>query len=122
MKKCSQCKIRNRLKGRYICRECYNLYHSAYNRSNPIKTYGAHLKTTYGITIEQYERLKKEQNNLCAICKKEAKLYVDHKHNKKQIRGLLCNACNLMLGWARDNITTLEQAYLYLNRSKARCP
>src|SRR3990167_10869346 len=28
-----------------------------------------HLKKTYGITLEQYERMLVEQNGVCAVCK-----------------------------------------------------
>ena len=64
-----------------------------------------------------------EQNGLCAICKKEADLQVDHEHGINEaktgritgkIRGLLCRHCNTMLGHARDNISTLRAAIDYL--------
>ena len=66
------------------------------------------LKSKYGITLEQYNSMCKEQNNLCAICSKaetrkirnkKPKLSVDHDHKTGKVRGLLCSKCNSQVGW-----------------------
>lgn len=79
------------------------------------------LKKQYGISIEQYEEILVNQNNLCSICKEEdvskyKTLNVDHCHKTGQIRGLLCQGCNLGLGHFKDNIKILEQAIKYLEQ------
>lgn len=62
----------------------------------------------FGITLEQYNILLKEQDNKCAICLKPAaslnkRLAVDHDHKTGEIRGLLCNFCNhRLIGKHRD--------------------
>ena len=64
------------------------------------------LKRKYGITQEDYERILKEQNNGCAICKcpqnlktgKVISFCIDHNHITGEIRGLLCDPCNIALG------------------------
>jgi hypothetical protein len=88
----------------------------------------------YGLLPGQYDRLLVKQNSVCAICKlpetcttiakSVSPLSVDHSHNTGVIRGLLCNNCNLMLGYAKDNIQTLKQAILYLegNNEKNKSP
>lgn len=84
------------------------------------------FRFSYGITIAEYESMFSKQNGLCAICEKsETKLHgrtkepmslsVDHCHNSKKVRGLLCSQCNLMLGLANDNITKLRKAIVYLS-------
>jgi len=78
------------------------------------------LKIKYGITQEDYNNLLLKQNSVCAICKtkevggKAYYLHVDHCHKTDKIRGLLCYKCNMMLGYAKDNVKTLEEAVKYL--------
>ena len=72
----------------------------------------------YGISVELYERLILEQNNLCKICKKPNSngrdLSIDHCHITGKVRGLLCNNCNVALGLLKENILVLEEAIRYL--------
>jgi hypothetical protein len=85
------------------------------------------LKRSYGITIQDYATMFKEQNGVCKICgedgesckKGDAKiaLVVDHCHNSKKVKGLLCVNCNLMLGYAKDSTKRLESAKDYLERA-----
>ena len=79
------------------------------------------LKRNYGITTEDYERMLEEQGGRCAICKTDQPggrlnkyFNVDHCHSTGKVRGLLCMACNTMLGQADDDITTLSNAITYL--------
>jgi hypothetical protein len=76
----------------------------------------------YGITIDQYDALLKLQNNCCKICSTHEsefnkRLAVDHCHTTGKVRGLLCMACNILLGKAKDNINTLNNAIDYLNNN-----
>lgn len=70
------------------------------------------------ITLEQYDKLHKAQNGVCAICggvnKDGSRLAVDHNHNANEIRGLLCRNCNLGLGLFRDSIIQFQSAINYL--------
>lgn len=83
---------------------------------------GYDLKGAYGITIDQYEALAESQNHLCAICgastqserNRRLHLDVDHDHDSKIVRGLLCNACNLGIGKFNDDPVMLEKAARYL--------
>lgn len=78
------------------------------------------------LTYKEYEKIKEEQNNCCKICRiNEAelnfKLCVDHDHGNGQIRGLLCNPCNKLLGNAKENIDILESAMDYLQKVPEKC-
>ena len=80
------------------------------------------LRTKYNMTIEQYDSVLKEQNNCCKICSTHEsefnkRLAVDHCHTTGKIRGLLCMACNILLGKAKDNINILNNAINYLNNN-----
>jgi hypothetical protein len=43
-------------------------------------------------------------------------LSVDHDHVTGAVRGLLCSNCNLVLGYACDDVTVLQKAIGYLRR------
>lgn len=79
------------------------------------------LKSTYGITPDDYDRMFKIQNGRCAICgstrgnKRTGYLFVDHNHQTGEIRALLCGLCNTGLGNFRDNPDLLRAALRYLN-------
>jgi len=67
----------------------------------------AHLKRTYGITLEEYDTMLKDQEYVCAICGTDklggiGRFHVDHNHITGKIRGLLCTRCNTKLGIIED--------------------
>lgn len=43
-------------------------------------------------------------------------LQVDHNHETKQVRDLLCHSCNTGLGKFKDSVELLEAATQYLKR------
>ena len=63
-------------------------------------------KKLYGITIEDYNRMLKNQDGKCGICGSDSSFKgevnqnfsVDHCHETGRVRGLLCVACNHLLG------------------------
>lgn len=82
------------------------------------------LKTKYKLSKEAFFLLLLKQANRCAICKVEFDLnikpltpHVDHDHRLDQVRGLLCQSCNTMLGMAKDSVDTLNNAVVYLNQT-----
>ena len=79
----------------------------------------------YGLTEETFTELLNSQGGCCAICgqpdprmKNSSRLYVDHCHETGLVRGLLCRACNTMLGSAKDMATVLRAGADYLEREK----
>lgn len=85
------------------------------------------LKHRYGIVASEFDELIKEQNFECACCGKDytndnkKEFVVDHKHldegercKKKDIRGIICRNCNLMLGHSKDNPENLSLGSIYL--------
>ena len=84
----------------------------------------ARLKA-YGVSPEQYSDMLVSQDGVCAICRRpeSAKyrekiraLAVDHNHESKQVRGLLCSLCNRMIGMAGENVQVLLNAVEYLRK------
>lgn len=147
MKTCSICQEskcetmfwidRRRGKPKSVCKSCSVIQAREWRRKNPDyqkRRYAAtkketrerHLIRKYGITLNDYNRLLKEQDGRCWICKAPEKeqfksvLHVDHDHENGEVRGLLCRGCNHMLGVVGDDTTILERAISYLSSRKSR--
>jgi hypothetical protein len=73
-----------------------------YYHKNKLSWRRYELKKRYGITLEDYDKLLKDQQGKCAICRRSPvrnRLHVDHDHRTLKVRGLLCTRCNGDLGW-----------------------
>jgi hypothetical protein len=77
-----------------------------------------YLKTTYGLSPDQYQNLYNDSDGKCYICKEEKDYYlhVDHNHKTGEVRGLLCNHCNRGIGMLKENIDILESAIEYIRK------
>ena len=92
----------------------------AHRLANPDSYRDSDYKRHYGISLEQYNQMFKEQNGNCAICGRnqsefKIRLAVDHDHKTGKIRALLCRNCNLIIGNAQENADTCYKAGDYLN-------
>jgi hypothetical protein len=109
----------------WICKSCKSKYDLKFKEKNPFINHASSIKK-YGINATEYENLYNAQNGCCKICKDSAplhsndrtRLYVDHCHNTKKVRGLLCKNCNSGLGQFRENVKTMQDAIKYLNDNK----
>jgi hypothetical protein len=82
------------------------------------------IKSVYGITLADYDKMLASQNGVCAICKQPetrknkytgvCRLHIDHDHETGKVRGLLCHSYNFALGAFDDDIRLLEEAVVYL--------
>lgn len=100
--------------------------------ADQVRHYG--LARNYGITLTEYAQMFANQGGVCAICGKpethkipgrkrsdgESRpirdLSVDHCHKTGAVRELLCNACNHVLGAAKDDPEILRKAADYIER------
>ena len=74
-----------------------------------------HLRRNYGLSLEEYEAMADAQGHRCAICGAlDDKLVVDHCHDSNEVRGLLCDRCNVGIGCMGDNVERLMRAADYL--------
>jgi hypothetical protein len=113
---CSKCKIDKDLE----------LYHADRRTGNRKRNVCIDCRQSQrkiiNLSTYEYAKLLVEQNNACAICGVSAtdmkrELSVDHNHETKKIRGLLCHHCNIGLGNFRDSTTLLSVAIEYLERT-----
>jgi hypothetical protein len=96
-----------------VCKDC-----RTDRRSRPYRR-DIHLKSLYGITQADYDRLLALQHGRCAICGADkpgtrGTWRVDHDHETGQVRGLLCDGCNLGIGYLRDDPDILMAAARYV--------
>jgi len=63
----------------------------------------AERRREYGMVPGQYAAMLKAQGGRCAICDRCRKLSVDHCHQTGAVRGLLCQPCNMVMGFADAN-------------------
>lgn len=75
---------------------------------------GASFKYRYGITIEERNGMIAERDSCCDICGTRTGLHVDHDHETRTVRGMLCIYCNHGLGNFKDNTELLNRAVKYL--------
>jgi hypothetical protein len=85
------------------------------------KQKGYRLWYRFGITLERYKEMEREQADSCAICgvhssALKTSLNVDHNHENGKVRGLLCAKCNQGLGLFKDNPVLFGRAIDYLKR------
>ncbi len=138
MKQCIKCKKIKPTEGFYPnrsvksglqswCKECHKLRTREW-RKLKFKKLGItqtdfNRQKRFGVTPSQYKAMIITQNNVCAICGleetaqqngKTRPLSVDHCHESKNVRGLLCGKCNTGLGSFRDNLDLLASAASYL--------
>jgi Recombination endonuclease VII len=112
------------------CKVCKLKYGKLY-RSRPetiLRRSGrVNLRSKYGISKEEYNLILFRQGGVCAICKKaesaidyktkKAKLLaVDHNHVTGQIRELLCQRCNWIVGYIERDRERAQKILKYLKK------
>lgn len=109
-RQCKSCLVEKARVHRNSNREQYRRY--------SLKWY---LNATYGMSLEEYDKMLAEQNEACKICKSRFDLkdqsrrpHVDHCHTTGKVRGILCFTCNTAIGKFHDDVVLLREAISYL--------
>ncbi len=127
---CSNCEQPLDSSHRSYCRKCAAEYAQRWRNENPGKQVLANrkyqqnnpeafraskkkwrLKSIYGLSLEEFNAMLEAQAGGCAACsvplvefsKARDGLVVDHNHETGEVRGLLCNTCNMALGLLGDD-------------------
>lgn len=91
-------------------------------RYSPERNKDCALRTKYGISLKEYNRMFEEQKGKCAICGVELDngffTHLDHDHDTGRVRGLLCRNCNPGLGQFKHSAGLLQKAVEYLKGHK----
>lgn len=122
---------RNREQVKEAARDYHALHRDTQNRARRQRWHATPIEerrrrraaATFAITVEQYDEMLARQGGVCAICQAEETqtvrgtvrgLSVDHDHETGRVRGLLCNLCNGLIGFAGDDPAVLASAIDYL--------
>jgi len=138
IKKCSKCgeekelsefnKSKNgRFQKRADCKICQSKTAIARNKityDSKVK-WKRTIKDNFNLTVDDYNTMFENQKGCCLICKRhqtefKKRLAVDHCHDTKVIRGLLCSNCNTALGLFKDDIESLFAAIDYLKKGRSK--
>ncbi len=105
-----------------------NKWSADYRKQNKERLKDSERKRKFGLPLGAFDKTKDMQKGVCAVCglpesaKRNGKikeLAVDHNHNTKEIRGLLCHRCNIALGLLNVDmfgILPLQMAIKYLEK------
>ena len=86
-------------------------------RANPDKFKAKERERYYGLTEDAYQAMVAVQGGKCLLCDKIKKLVVDHCHSSGVVRGLLCQRCNIQVGWfEKTTPSERERLARYLTR------
>lgn len=113
------------------CKSCHKVYNKARYVYDAEATRQKHLQRAYKLTKEQYQELFDLQEGKCASCgnpetaidprtKVTANLSVDHCHTTNEVRGLLCQRCNIALGMLLDDPQRVRQLLTYIEDRSER--
>ena len=117
---------------RQPCKTCWPKQHAATNRvwrlANRDRCRDWALQRLGDFTLADYNKLKKIQGGVCAICggvgtSKRPNLVPDHNHLNGRLRGLLCTPCNVFLGRLEKAGPKLLMSFLdYIMRRENGAP
>jgi hypothetical protein len=94
--------------------------HRKWNNANKDRVQGYRRKYRYGVSPERMKAQLDAQSSQCLICFDDLTLstaHVDHDHTTGKVRGLLCKACNLGVGFFKDNAFLMGLAAEYVTQA-----
>lgn len=102
-------------------REASAAWFRNYRKERPEAVRASMLRQSYGMDLDDYERIYDAQGGVCKICgtpdpggRWNSSLCVDHDHATGFVRGLLCHDCNVGLGFFDDSPEKMMAALQYL--------
>ena len=91
-------------------------YAKAYRDANPGRWRHSRLRKNYGIGEIEYHRMLEQNGARCFICDRQPlqRFAIDHNHDTKDVRGLLCKQCNYAMGQFGNDPDRLRRAAEFL--------
>lgn len=95
-------------------------YNKIYYKNHQRQAKRNRIKQKYGLSHEDWVKMWLGQDGNCAICgepfAQQSDTFIDHNHKTGKVRGLLCNKCNLGMGYFNDNPELMIKVVNYLNK------
>ena len=91
-----------------MCKACSAASQEAYSLTRRCKN--------VGITVEHYHKLMEQQGGMCGTCQRRPATDLDHCHRTGKFRGLVCAACNRILGTVDDDASLLRLLADYVDQ------
>ncbi len=128
IKYCSRCKKRPMAypeSRNHWCKECVKEHNKVNYDAD--KRRDANLRQNRGISKAEYDLMFFRQGGLCAVCGnpemqidpytgKIKYLVVDHNHQTNEVRELLCQTCNKLLGFIEKDRERVKKLVKYLKK------
>jgi len=77
----------------------------------------------YGIDFETWARMFEAQGGACASCSDPLahgrSTHIDHDHDTGKVRGLLCQGCNIALGFLESSKAKIDALRRYIEKHTA---
>ena len=82
-----------------------------------VSSFRTMLWSRYGLTVHDFDKMLISQSGMCKFCgngfrKDSNEPHVDHDHETKKVRGLLCTRCNLTVVGLHSR-ETVEKLFMY---------
>ncbi len=114
----SRAKYKDVYKAKYSARQ--SQYQKTYRASlTPDEKRDRDLRKKYGITLEYYNAMWSAQAGCCPICALSLEGRapgVDHAHDTKRVREILCSRCNHAVGSLHESPAAAERLAAYLRK------
>ena len=89
-------------------------YMREYQRKNKDTLVPYNRARRYGLDVESMEELLEQAGDKCPICELDFDVEttgkcIDHYHETGEIRGVICNKCNMAAGMLRDDVEAMKR-------------
>ena len=123
----------NNLKWSSKCLICKKEYDRQRNLLPEVKEYHKwrKIKKKYGMSKDEWYWMYKEQGGKCLMCEEEMLISsptkggpssmtacIDHDHKTGKIGGMLHSRCNIVIGYAQDDVNLLQLGITYLKENR----
>ena len=96
------------------CKPCHNSRNRRFVKERHGGSRHYHVRGRYGIGADEVDELIRQQDGLCAVCRKREAKQVDHDHGTGAVRGIVCLLCNAAMGAFHDDPDLIRRAIAYI--------